>query len=124
MDCTDLLFIGASLLSNIIKHVSYGSWKVTDLTRPGWRINQASVAELAQSVTATTTKVNWDMADVILLLFDNSLYLVGGSGAEKFLPCKDRYGTYHINGNFTIADESVVKDLVVTLSSLLKGTVA
>jgi hypothetical protein len=120
MDCTDLMFIGASLLSNIIKHVNYGSWKFTDLTRPGWRINQASVAELVERVTATATKVNCNTADVILQLFDNSVYLVGGPGGEKWLPCKEQYGTYHIDGNLTFADESVVKDLVVTLSSLLQ----
>jgi hypothetical protein len=48
------------------------------------------------------------------------MYLVGGPGGEKRLPCKDRYYTYHNGGNLTVADKSVVKDLVVTLNPLLK----
>jgi hypothetical protein len=66
------------------------------------------------------TDLNWDMADVVLQLFNNGVYLAGGPGGEKRLPCKDRYYTYHIDGNLTVADKSVVKDLVVTLNPLLK----
>jgi hypothetical protein len=120
MDRKDLVLIGASHLFNIIKHVNHGSWKVTDLTCPGWHFNQASVAELVERVTAMATDLNWDTADVVFQLSDNSMYLVGGPGHEKELPCKDRYYTYHNGGNLTVADKSVVKDLVVTLNPLLK----
>ncbi len=37
---TDLKLIGAIHLSHIAKHVDHDTWNVTDLTRPGWRINQ------------------------------------------------------------------------------------
>jgi hypothetical protein len=39
MDRTDLMFIGASHLSNVIKYVRQEAWRIVDWTRPGFRIN-------------------------------------------------------------------------------------
>jgi hypothetical protein len=80
-DCTDLVLIGASHLSRIVRHLDTETWKIIDLTRPGWRISADSVAELV--TTLENTAVVWDTATVILQLFDNSVYMVGGPGGGK-----------------------------------------
>ncbi len=64
--------------------------------------------------------VDWNTATVILQLFDNSVYMVGGPGGEKKLPGKDRHGTYHIDGSLVVADKPTLRELVFTLSPLLK----
>ncbi len=91
---------------------------MVDLTTPGFRINGESVAVLAERVSGT--EVNWDDAVVVLQLFDNSVYMVGGEGGVKRLPTKDRSGKYHVDGTFTVADKPTVKELTSTLAPLLK----
>jgi hypothetical protein len=83
-DRTDLVLIGASHLARIVRHLDTETWKITDLTKPGWRISTDSVVE---TITALKdADVVWDSATVILQLFDNSVYMVGGPGGEKILP--------------------------------------
>jgi lipoate synthase len=76
MDRTDLVLIGASHLSNVVKHVRHEAWRVTDLTVPGFRICDESVAALMDRLSAAD--INLDNAAVVLQLYDNSVYLVGG----------------------------------------------
>jgi hypothetical protein len=118
MDRTDLVLIGASHLSNVVKHVRHEAWRVTDLTIPGFRICEESVAALMNRISSA--EVNWDDAVVVLQLYDNSVYLVGGQGAVKRLPAKDKCGKYHVDGTLTVADKFTVKELTGTLSPLLK----
>jgi hypothetical protein len=119
-DRMDLVLIGASHLANIAKHLGNEKWKVTDLTKPGWRINKDTVEEMMATVTDTAAGVNLESAVVILQLFDSSVYLVNKSDGEKRLPRKDRHGTYHIEGSLAVADKATVKDLVQQLVPLLK----
>jgi hypothetical protein len=118
MDRTDLVLIGASHLSNVVKHVRHEAWRVTDLTTPGFRICDESVAALVDRVSAAD--ISLDSAAVVLQLYDNSVYLVGGQGGVKRLPAKDRSGKYHVDGNLTVADKTTVKELTGTLAPLLK----
>jgi hypothetical protein len=90
------------------------------LTRPGLRINKDTVEAMTAAVTETAAAVNWNTATVVLQLFDNSVYMVSKPGGEKQLPRKDRHGTYHIDGNLTVADKPAVKNLVLQLTPLFK----
>ncbi len=119
VDRTGLVLIGASHLSNVVKHVRQEAWRVVDLTTPGFRINGESVAVLAERVSST--EVNWDDAVVVLQLFDNSVYMVGGEGGVKRLPTRDRNGKHHVDGTLTGADKPTVKELASTLAPLLKA---
>ncbi len=60
-------------------------------------------------------------ATVVLQLFDNSVYMVGGPGGEKRLPEKDRTGTYHVDGSLVVADKPAIKDLVHQLTPLIQA---
>jgi hypothetical protein len=71
-------------------------------------------------VTATAAKVNMDSAMVILQLFDNSVYMVGGAGGEKKLRGRDFTGAYHFDGSLTVADKAGVKELVSQITPLLQ----
>ncbi len=103
MDRTDLVLIRASHLSKILRHFDTDSRKITNLTRPGWRITVDSVAEMVDTLSSTASEPEWNTATVILQLLDNSVYMVGSPGGEK-LPCKDRQGTYHMGGNLMVAE--------------------
>ncbi len=120
MDRTDLVLLGASHLSKIRKHLNEEQWNIFDHTKPGWRINADTVKELVNEVTVTAASVNWDTTTVILQLFDNSIYMVGGQGGEKTLPKRDHGGTYHIDGQLVVADKAAVKGLMGLLMPLIK----
>jgi hypothetical protein len=120
MDRTDLVLVGGSHLGKVAKSINHEQWKIADLTRPGFRINSATVPALLEKIQDLTSDVNLDNATVILQPFDNSVYMTGGPGGEKRLPVKDRAGTYHIEGSLVVADKAAVKDLVHQLAPVLK----
>ncbi len=112
-------FFSLSPIGWLVKHVRHEACRIVDLTTPGFRINGESVTELVERVSST--EVNWDEAVVVLQLFDNSVYMVGGQGGVKRLPVRDRNGKYHVNGTLTVADKPIVKELANTLAPLLKA---
>jgi hypothetical protein len=120
MDRMDLVLIGGSHLGNVAKNINPEHWKITDLTRPGFRINSGTVPEIVERVSELSASVNLDSATVVLQLFDNSVYMAGSPGGEKRLPCKDRAGTYHIDSSLVVADKAAIKDLVSQIVPLLK----
>jgi hypothetical protein len=101
-------------------HLDHDTWRITDLTRPGRRISADTIAELVGTISSSAPNVDWDSATVILQLFDNSVYMVGGMEGEKSLPAKDRNGTYHIDSSLVVADKPAVKGLVNLTVPLLK----
>jgi hypothetical protein len=121
LDRTDLVLIGGSHLGKVAKSLNQELWKITDLTRPGVRINSATVTNLAERIKECASDIDMDNATVILQVFDNSVYMAGGPGGEKRLPVKDRAGTYHIDGSLVVADKAAVKDLVQQFAPVLKA---
>ncbi len=81
------MLIGASHLANIARNIIPELWKISDLTHPGWRINGDFVSNMVERlITDLAASVNMESATVVLQLFDNSVYMVGGPGGEKRLP--------------------------------------
>jgi hypothetical protein len=91
---TDLVLIGASHLGRVARNIHPDKWRLSDLTQPGWRINSSNVSELVDRLAELSKSIDLKNATVVLQLFDNSVYMVGGPGGEKRLPEKDRTGTY------------------------------
>jgi hypothetical protein len=58
---------------------------------------------------------------VIVQLFDNSIYQVGGPGGVRYLPKADQCGRYHVTGSLQIADKTAVKEMVGVLSPAIKA---
>ncbi len=75
---------------------------------------------MVDRVTELSASMNMDNATVVLQLFDNSVYMVGGPGGEKRLTRRDQSGTYHVDGSLVVADKAAIKDMVHQLSPLLK----
>lgn len=66
-------------------------------------------------------EVDWDTTTVILQLFDNIIYMVGGPGGEKKPPSKDKHRVYHIDSNLIVADKQAIKSLVNVLTTLFEA---
>ncbi len=61
-----------------------------------------------------------DNCTIIVQLFDNSVYQVGGPGGVRYLPKADQYGHFHVTGSLQIADKATVKDMVGILTPVIK----
>ncbi len=59
-------------------------------------------------------------AAVVLQLYDNSVYMVSGTGGTKHLPTRDIKGVYHMEGELVLADKSGIKDLTKELVPLVR----
>ncbi len=79
------------------------------------------MSELVDRLAELSTNIDLKNATVVLQLFDNSVYMVGGPGGEKRLPEKDRAGTYHVDGSLVVADKPAIKDLVHQLTPLIQA---
>jgi hypothetical protein len=66
------------------------------------------------------TVVNWDTTTVILQLYDNSVYMVGGQEGEKTVPKRGQDGVFHIDGHLVVANKDTVKSLTSLLMPLLR----
>ncbi len=73
---------------------------------------------MVASITTIAAEVNWDTSMVILQLFNNSIYMVGGLGGEKKLPTKDKLVVNNIDGSLVVADKQEIKSLVNVLAPL------
>jgi hypothetical protein len=121
MNRTALVLIGASHLRNMARYLDNGDWQVFDLTTPGWRINEQSVLEKVAELNRLGEQIELEKATILLQLYDNSVYLVGGAGGTKCLPTRSADGTYHVPGELLVADKTGIKDLSNKLVPLIRA---
>jgi hypothetical protein len=69
------------------------------------------VKEKTAEIVKLGEQIDLEKATVILQVYDNSVYLVGGTGGTKSLPVRGMDGAYHITGKLVVADKAGVKDL-------------
>jgi hypothetical protein len=121
MNRTALVLVGASHLRNMARLFSPADWQVYDLTTPGWRISDHTVKTKTAEIAKLGEQIDLEKATVILQVFDNSLYLVGGTGGTKSLPAHGTDGCYHITGELVIADKAGIKDLSGKVVPLIRA---
>jgi hypothetical protein len=63
---------------------------------------QQKIAELDEEI---------DLCKAVVVLYNNSVLMVGGAGGTKHLPGKDSTGAYHVDGELELTNEAGVKDL-------------
>jgi hypothetical protein len=115
------LILGSSHLKRIASTLDTNRFKVIDLCKPGFRITGSGVKDLAAKLEAEMTSMEIDSCTIIVQLFDNTVYQVGGPGAVRYLPKINQYGRYPVTGSLQIADKAAVQDMVGILSPLIKS---
>jgi hypothetical protein len=85
-----LILLGSSHLNRIIEHVDPDKYDIVNLCKPGFRITTSSVAELTKKLETELQKPADGPCTVIIQLFDNSVYQVGGPGGVRYLPDRDQ----------------------------------
>ncbi len=95
---TALVLVGASHLRNMARLFDTSEWQVYNLTTPGWRISEQNVKKKTAEIVNLGEEMELEKATIVLQLYDNSVFLVGGAGGTKSLPIRDSARHYHING--------------------------
>jgi hypothetical protein len=116
-----LILLGASHLNRMAEHFDDDKWEVHNLSRPGFRITESCVAEAASALADLAKTVQLDSSTVLIQLYDNSVFQVGGPGGVRSLPKPDSTGRYHINGTLQVADKTAVKEMTALLQPLIKA---
>jgi hypothetical protein len=94
-------------------------YAVVDLSRPGLRITEDIVEELAAELRDAVASNDGD-AIIVYHLYDNNVYFSAGEDGSRSLPVK--IGTkYHVPGRLEYADRQVLKNLVNTSAPLLRA---
>jgi hypothetical protein len=119
MNHTALVLVGASHLRNMARLFNPADWQVHDLTTPEWRITEHTVKTKTAEIAKLGEQTDLEKATVILQPYDNSVYLVGGTGGTKSLPARGMDGCYNIRGELLVADKAGIKDLSDKLVPLI-----
>jgi hypothetical protein len=77
-----LILIGASHLNRMSEYFDDEKWEVHNLLRPGFRITESSVAEVTSAVAELGKTVQFYGCTVLMQLYDNSVFQVGGPGGS------------------------------------------
>jgi hypothetical protein len=120
-NCTALVLVGASHLRNLARFLDTPEWQVYDLTTPGWRISDISVQQKTTEIIKLSEQIELEKSTIILQLFDNCVFMAGGTGGTKSLPVRGSDGKYHVIGELVVADKAGIKDLVSKLVPMLKA---
>ncbi len=116
-----VILISASHLNRVAERLDESRWTVHNLCRPGFRISENSVAEVTGQIADLGLTLQLNECTVILQLYDNSVYQVGGSGGVRHLPTPDKQGRYHIEGTLQVADKTAIKEMIALLTPLIKA---
>jgi hypothetical protein len=82
-----LLLIGTSHLSSIADHLNSKKWEIVNMCQRGYRITDATVAELTRLVQEEKKLQEYGDITAVIQLLDNSVFQVGGPGGTRHLPC-------------------------------------
>jgi hypothetical protein len=118
---TALVLVGASHLRNMARLFDASEWQIYDLTTPGRRISDQNVKKKVAEIANLSEEIELEKATIVLQLYDNSVFLVGGAGGTKSLPTRDPEGRYHINGELLVTDKAGIKELTSMLVPLIRS---
>jgi hypothetical protein len=114
-----LILVGGSHAARMAAAAEALEYAVIDLSRPGLRITEESVAELEAELREAVDNCGGN-AVIIFHLYDNNVYFSAGEDGSRSLPVKSG-GKYHIPGTLEYADRHVLKKLVNTTAPLLRA---
>jgi hypothetical protein len=113
-----LIFVGGSHASRIAAAAEGLGYAHTDLSRPGLRISEDVIEDLASELHEAVAMKEDSI--VIFHMFDNNVFFAAGDDGSRSLPVKIG-GQYHIPGRLEYADKTVVRKLVNTSAPLLRA---
>jgi hypothetical protein len=70
-----LFLLGSSHLKRIVGSFDTDRFEVVDLCKPGFRISEANVKDLATKLESELSGAELDSCTIIVQLFDNSVYV-------------------------------------------------
>jgi hypothetical protein len=95
--------------------------KVGDVSVPGFRITEESVARMASDLEAAIEGLDVKKSVLLLQPFDNSIYYSSRAQGEKTLTCKGSDRKYHVEGELKMISKEDMKELFILIIPLIKA---
>jgi hypothetical protein len=83
---TALVLVGASHLQNLARFLETPELQIFDLTSPGWKITESNVTSKTAEIVSLGDQITLENATIVLQLYDNSVFMVGGGWRHKKPP--------------------------------------
>jgi hypothetical protein len=83
MNRTALVLVGASHLRNLARFLETPELQIFDLTSLGWKITESNVTSKTAEIVSLGDQIALENATIILQLYDNSVFMVGGGLAAQ-----------------------------------------
>jgi hypothetical protein len=110
--CKKFIILGGSHAGRIADCLDNMGHNVVDLSIPGWRNNEKNVEKLSLEPEVEVC--------IVYQLFDNSVSFAVKLDGTSVLPSKQE-GKYHVEGDLSMADRSVLKSLFSLASPLFSN---
>jgi hypothetical protein len=118
--CT-IVLAGGSHASRMEGPLADTYLRVVDVSVPGFRISEESVASMAADLEEAVKGLDPKKSVVLLQPFDNSIYYSSRAQGEKTLTRKGSDRKYHVEGELKMISKEDMKELFILILPLIKA---
>ena len=111
-----VVVLGASIMGHVVPYLAASGVEIVDLSQPGWVPTEKGLADFLQKLGGVPREGTLYVLD---LLSNSTTRFVQYDGSLA-LPVKGEGGGYHLIGEVTTIDDSMVGRLVTIVSGILK----
>ena len=97
------LLVGSSNARRIAEVMQKQGRQVGVVISNNWRATKKTVEDMTQSIKEELENKRYTA--IVFLLLDNSVFFAQGEDGSRSLPRKEKDGTFHVEGDVTIADK-------------------
>jgi hypothetical protein len=95
--------------------------KVVDVSVPGFRISESSVAQMTEELTSAIADLDDSRTVILLQPFDNSIFYSCKVHGEKILTRKGKDGKFHVEGELKLISKEDMKEIFLLILPLIKA---
>ncbi len=112
---------GSSHSSRLAAPLTDTYLKVVDVSVPGFRISESTVAQMAEELTSAIADLDDSRTVVLIQPFDNSIFYSCKVHGEKILTRKGKDGKYHVEGELKLISKEDMKEIFLLILPLIKA---
>ncbi len=116
-----VVLAGASHAMRLIDHLELTNLKVIDSMAPGFRITEASTAELSADLAERVSDLDPENTVVVILLLDNSVFECRTSNGDRVLPRWGSGDKFHAEGELKVIGKDSLWELFMKMLPVFKA---
>jgi len=117
----NIVLAGSSHASRLQEPLTSTHLQVVDVSVPGFRITEGSVASMVSDMEAAINGLPDDKTIVLLQPFDNSIFFASKARGEKILTRKGKDGKFHVDGDLKMVSKEDMKVMFLETIPMIKA---